>query len=137
MHRKYINFRLGRAGVRCAIRMGAAVVGRARSSPKAGLERLSVPGWKWSGSGDRRADGFDLVMVFGDALVRTWDQITSFDSSRQRDSFKAPLIETTSQAENVEEETNGPTDFSDLIEAEGDRLIRDDRGVRLAREIND
>ncbi|MFV1980942.1 MAG: Mur ligase family protein, partial [Rhodothermia bacterium] len=79
----------------------------------------------------------DLVMIFGDAVSRTWDQITTFDSSEQRDEAQTPVIVRQPTGARSEPETNGVSDFPDFVETESDRLIRDDRGVRLAREIND
>ena len=34
----------------------------------------------------------DLVMIFADAISRTWDQITTVDSMEQRDNSQRPVI---------------------------------------------
>jgi cyanophycin synthetase len=66
----------------------------------------------------------DLIMIFGDDIVRTWKQIISFESDEigsnsDSDSKVLPGF--------VEED---PLAF---ILDEGDELIRDERGVRIAR----
>ncbi len=76
-------------------------------------------------AGLRMAEAGDLLVLFADALARTWKQIVSFDSGT------AP-VETPSA-------TTAPIalpDLPDLAIDLGD-LVRDERGVRLARDIDD
>jgi cyanophycin synthetase len=68
----------------------------------------------------------DLLMIFCDAITRSWKQIIHFDSgsdatARQEDVLKKP---DTIAAE--------PTDT--FVLSEGMQLITDERGVRIARE---
>ncbi|MEE8117153.1 MAG: hypothetical protein V3T28_08605, partial [Gemmatimonadales bacterium] len=73
-----------------------------------------------------RAKPGDLVVLFADALRRTWDQILDFkpDATALPPESSAPLVATL-------------PDLPDLDIGEGQELIRDERGVRLAREIED
>ncbi len=73
-----------------------------------------------------RAKPGDLVVLFADALRRTWDQILDFkpDATSLSPESSAPLVATL-------------PDLPDLDIGEGQELIRDERGVRLAREIED
>jgi cyanophycin synthetase len=70
----------------------------------------------------------DLVLIFGDALQRCWDQITSFRAEgseavpRTTGEFAVP-------APAQRREQRFPLD--------GATLVRDERGVRLARESDD
>jgi cyanophycin synthetase len=67
----------------------------------------------------------DLVLVFGDSIKRTWRQITTFrpDVTQARAESPAPV--------RIE-----PGEIPELSFG-GDALLRDERGVRLAREIDD
>ncbi len=67
----------------------------------------------------------DLVLVFGDQIARTWKQITGFRSESKELAIEtpAPLVL----------EPSASADFS----LEGEQIVRDERGVRLAREIED
>ena len=67
----------------------------------------------------------DLVLVFGDSIKRTWRQITSFrpDVAHARQEAPTPV--------RIE-----PGEIPELSFG-GDALLRDERGVRLAREIDD
>ncbi|WP_299637520.1 cyanophycin synthetase [uncultured Ruegeria sp.] len=77
---------------------------------KAGLEQ-AAPG--------------DLLVIFGDETTRCWKQIIYFNSdSKAPDTEAAPR---TSPADNS---------FEDMFESD-QNLIRDERGVRLAREISE
>ena len=77
------------------------------------------------------AEAGDLVLIFGDDISRTWKQIIEFDASGQG----APSAAASS----------GPTPVKLPVRAEGvpfaaadlDNLIRDERGVRLARDADD
>ena len=74
----------------------------------------------------RSAGPGDLVVLFADALQRTWDQIAAF--------------EPTSQARRAEPQASPVAALPDLPAddvGEGLEVIRDERGVRLAREIED
>jgi cyanophycin synthetase len=73
----------------------------------------------------RMAAPGDLVLIFGDAISRTWDQITHFSPD---------LGETPSR----EPATPPPLDIPQ-VPALGtwDSLVRDERGVRVAREEDD
>jgi len=77
-------------------------------------------------AGLHRAKPGDLVVLFADALRRTWDQILDFkpDATALSPESSAPLVATL-------------PDLPDLDIGEGQELIRDERGVRLAREIDD
>jgi cyanophycin synthetase len=71
----------------------------------------------------------DLVLLFADALTRTWKQVINF----QPDSAPPLPVDRTRAA---------PITVPDLAPVEvpslnGDALVRDERGVRLARETED
>lgn len=75
----------------------------------------------------RMAEAGDLVLVFGDNTTRCWKQIINFDS----------------EGEAISDDMLKAADVADLpdldeyvLEAQ-DQLIRDEKGVRLAREEND
>ena len=76
------------------------------------------------------ADPGDLILIFGDQLARTWAQITEFSP----ESRPAP-------AEKVEVEAAEPVTVPASVPAfeleAGQTLVRDERGVRLAREEAD
>lgn len=74
----------------------------------------------------RLAHPGDLVVLFADSLQRTWDQIVEF----KPDSAVKRAKPTGSPAATL------PT-LPDSDIGEGLTVIRDDRGVRLAREIDD
>jgi cyanophycin synthetase len=71
----------------------------------------------------------DLVLLFADALTRTWKQVINF----QPDTAPPPPVERPRAA---------AIPLPDLPVVEvpslnGDALVRDERGVRLARETED
>ena len=66
----------------------------------------------------------DLVMIFGDDITRTWKQIISFEA----ESVKSSQGDEGNSSQGFVEED--PLAF---ILDEGDELIRDERGVRIAR----
>ena len=70
----------------------------------------------------------DLVVLFADALQRTWDQIVDF----QPDSGALPAEPVAAPIPALPELPDTDADIG-----EGQTLIRDERGVRLAREIDD
>ncbi|MBK8180548.1 MAG: cyanophycin synthetase [Planctomycetes bacterium] len=67
----------------------------------------------------------DLVLIFGDAIKRTWRQITGF----------RPEV-TEARTETVAPVRRDPVELPELTFG-GDALVRDERGVRLAREVDD
>jgi len=68
----------------------------------------------------RAARPGDLVLIFADALTRTWDQVVHFHPDESQDGHpQAPATVEPATAE---------------LDLEEGRLIRDERGVRLARE---
>jgi cyanophycin synthetase len=74
----------------------------------------------------------DLLLIFGDAIDRCWNQITGFHKDRE-----------TAAGEPVDPLKSKPVAKVDTVESstieleEGELLIRDERGVRLAREEED
>ncbi len=76
------------------------------------------------------AEPGDLVLIFGDQLARTWGQITGFSAAPQLVAAERVPVKA---AEPVSIPTNVPA-----FELErGQTLVRDERGVRLAREEAD
>ena len=76
----------------------------------------------------RMARAGDLVLVFGDALQRSWDQITSF----RPEGSEAPLRTTGEFPIAAVAPPRQPR-----VSLDGATLVRDERGVRLARESDD
>jgi cyanophycin synthetase len=76
----------------------------------------------------RLAQPGDLVLLFADALTRTWKQVINFRS----DAPPSP-VERTRPALLTAPELP-PVEVPSL---NGDALVRDERGVRLARETED
>jgi len=71
----------------------------------------------------------DLVLLFADALTRTWKQVIHF----RPDAAPSPLERaTTAPAAAVQELPR-----VEVPSLNGDALVRDERGVRLARETED
>jgi cyanophycin synthetase len=77
----------------------------------------------------RAAAPGDLLLVFGDALPRTWKQIISFAP----DPGTASRAETDLDANRIVPPPQVP-ELADVMALEGDQLVRDERGVRLARD---
>ncbi len=76
----------------------------------------------------RMGEAGDLVLIFADALARSWKQVIKFrPDGAQPD---APRVEATSTQEPLAEPATATLD-------DYDDLVRDERGVRLAREEND
>jgi cyanophycin synthetase len=80
----------------------------------------------------------DLVLVFADALVRSWKQITKFkpagaSPARTSPQAAAPLVD--ESAVPVPPALGGAAGRAPEFSLEG--LIRDERGVRLAPEVDD
>lgn len=67
----------------------------------------------------------DLLVIFGDDTTRCWKQIIYFNSDGE-----APAAETAPKVRPVD------TSFEDMFESD-QNLIRDARGVRLARDISE
>ena len=78
-------------------------------------------------AGLERAASGDLVVIFGDDTTRCWKQIIYFSS----DSDKAEPETKTSATPAPE-----ATPFEDMFDSD-QALIRDDRGVRLARDVGE
>ncbi|MCE9595165.1 MAG: cyanophycin synthetase, partial [Planctomycetes bacterium] len=68
----------------------------------------------------------DLLLVFGDQIARTWKQITGFRSDASPAATDAPTP--------LRLETAPSPNFYSM---EGEQIVRDERGVRLARETDD
>lgn len=68
----------------------------------------------------------DLVLLFGDNVARSWKQITEFNSESSTPAASESVVRTRSF------DSPSLADLGDLS-----NLIRDERGVRLAREISD
>ncbi len=77
----------------------------------------------------RMARAGDLLLVFGDSIARTWKQIIHF----RPDGSGRGAAAAASPPARVEVTTPGPG--AELPDSE--QLIRDERGVRLAREADD
>jgi cyanophycin synthetase len=73
----------------------------------------------------------DLLLVFADALTRSWKQIIKF---RPEGAASQPNAASPSRSFEPEAQLTASS-REDLVELEG--LIRDERGVRLARESDD
>lgn len=76
-------------------------------------------------SGLEQAAPGDLLVIFGDETTRCWKQIIYFNSDS-----KAPDTEAAPKTSPVD------NSFEDMFESD-QNLIRDERGVRLAREISE
>ncbi len=77
----------------------------------------------------RMAEPGDLVVLFGDALRRTWKQIVNFQASGETD---MPLRDTVPAAVPVQ-----LPELPEYVYDTGQSVVRDERGVRLAREQED
>ncbi len=73
----------------------------------------------------------DLVVLFADAITRTWKQVIHFSSDGVRGDGERPA------AEPVPARAVEPLELSEFRLETGQQLIRDERGVRLARELED
>ncbi len=70
----------------------------------------------------------DLILIFGDALTRTWNQITQFRPDSEAPDMDVPLDEVAAI-----ELPDLPSDEMEL----GAKIMRDERGVFLAPELDD
>ena len=79
----------------------------------------------------------DLLLVFADALVRSWKQITKFKPAGASAPRAAPQF--MPEVEDVAVGAPSPARLAEPVPADYGRegLIRDERGVRLAPEIED
>jgi cyanophycin synthetase len=81
----------------------------------------------------------DLLLIFADALVRSWKQITKFKpagapAAREFHQFAAESGEDAAPAPSPVPSRAGDTQITDFG---AEALIRDERGVRLAPEVED
>jgi len=67
----------------------------------------------------------DLLLVFCDQIARSWKQITGFNGGGPAQIGSGDALAQIEPAEGTE------------FTLEGQMLVRDDRGVRLARELED
>jgi cyanophycin synthetase len=74
----------------------------------------------------------DLLLVFADALVRSWKQITKFRPAGQQEPRRA---DSTPAAAPAAAPAPQPLELPDFMGSEG--LIRDERGIRIARDTDD
>lgn len=74
------------------------------------------------------AEKSDLLMIFGDDITRCWKQIIHFESESEANQDEA-VVNNTPEIASTE-----PAHVQDFTLDQGQRLIRDERGVRLARE---
>ena len=80
----------------------------------------------------RMAQKDDVLLIFGDAIDRCWSQITNFRADSE--SSLPEHADLSPQKSSVKLNTVDP---SPIKLGEGEWLIRDERGVRLAREEED
>ncbi len=76
----------------------------------------------------RKGQPGDLVLIFADALQRSWDQVTGF-----RADGSEPASRTTGEFPVLPHAARR----AERVPLEGATLVRDERGVRLARESDD
>ncbi|HEY2677911.1 MAG TPA: cyanophycin synthetase [Steroidobacteraceae bacterium] len=79
----------------------------------------------------RMGESGDLLLIFADALVRSWKQITKFKPVGTIPAIRAPVSEAKSDTRNEAAAAGAFSEFN------LDGLIRDERGVRLAPESED
>ena len=77
----------------------------------------------------RAAAKDDLLLVFGDAIERTWKQITEFSPEGEAVLVPEPRRERPAEAMPFD-----TSELPDIALGVGEQLIRDERGVRVARE---
>ncbi|WP_371170825.1 cyanophycin synthetase [Aliiroseovarius sp. 2305UL8-7] len=68
----------------------------------------------------------DLLVIFGDNTTRCWKQIIHFNSGEESEEVSSVAIATPKEA----------SEFEDLLDSD-QTLIRDERGVRLARDVSE
>jgi cyanophycin synthetase len=88
----------------------------------------------------RMGEAGDLVLIFADALVRSWKQITKFKPAGAASRAAAPIARPPAVAV-ADGEADSPLEAAELTSADPgvglEGLIRDERGVRLAPENED
>ncbi len=72
----------------------------------------------------RAADAGDLVLIFGDAITRSWKQVIQFRPDAAPQSLERPR---SSRPERI------PALATPLMEDRRREFVRDSRGVRIAR----
>ncbi|MEN8144335.1 MAG: cyanophycin synthetase [Gemmatimonadota bacterium] len=94
----------------------------------------------------RAAEPDDLVLVFGDQIQRTWDQIKQFSPDLERPVEAVPVLDSVAlasgdgkrAARSVAPALAPPPAVPAAVSLSGhEKLVRDERGVRLARETED
>jgi len=70
----------------------------------------------------------DLLVIFGDEIARCWKQITNFDPMAKEKAKTSPA---------KAQPGNNQSQKDDFVLDKSQRLIRDERGVRLAKEEAD
>ncbi len=83
----------------------------------------------------RLGEAGDLLLIFADALVRSWKQITKFKPAGVVVQKPAPRAPRTPAPEMASEDKFEATSAAAEFNMEG--LIRDERGVRMAPESDD
>ena len=73
----------------------------------------------------REAEAGDLLLIFGDAITRTWKQVIQFRPDAASRQVERPR---SSRPEPI------PAMVAPLLEDHRREFVRDSRGVRLARE---
>jgi cyanophycin synthetase len=74
----------------------------------------------------------DVLLIFGDAISRCWDQITNFHTDREISQAEKPPPPPKKPPLQLDTVNPDPIELR-----EGESLVRDERGVRLAREEED
>jgi len=75
----------------------------------------------------KEAEEGDMVLILGDDITRSWKQIIHFESSSKKTAGKSEI--------QIDKESSH--DESVFTLEEGQKLIQDERGVRLAKEESD
>ena len=77
----------------------------------------------------------DLLIIFGDDITRSWKQIVNFDPSGQTPTNGQPGSESSVGASHtVSHSVTRSMEFDSFTLQEGQRLVRDERGVRLVQD---
>lgn len=75
----------------------------------------------------KEAEEGDMVLILGDDITRSWKQIIHFESSSKKTAGKSET--------QIDKKID--LDKSVFTIEEGQKLIQDERGVRLAKEESD
>ncbi len=82
------------------------------------------------------ADADDLVMIFGDAIVRSWKQIINFDThtsqAKAQNDKQNPTVVSMLDSQ---DEANPQADSFEL--EKGMKIVKDERGVRVVAEFSE